>query len=160
MCQFLYLAGCKYFRGAVMSRIFLASLAFSLAFGATRVAFAGESPSVHSCKVIQTWWEGRSASEICSRNGGSFCGTADNKGQGICNGMHGSFCSSVKNTGQGICNGLGGSFCSSVENTPQGICFGLKESFCSSLKSGDQRNWIEKLAKACELPKPSSAFED
>jgi hypothetical protein len=47
--------------------------------------------SIKACKVFKTWLEGKTAYEICNINGGSFCSTVENKGQGVCYGAGGSF---------------------------------------------------------------------
>lgn len=107
--------------------------------------------SLKSCKVYKTWLEGKSSLQICEENGGSFCASAQNKGQGICYGAKASFCSSVKNIGEGVCLAANGSFCSTVENTAQGICYALNESFCSTLGEDKNIEMITKLKEACNI---------
>jgi hypothetical protein len=114
--------------------------------------------SIKACKVYKTWLEGKSAFEICNNNGGSFCSTVMNKGQGICYGADGSFCSTVKNTGQGICYAADGSFCSTVENIAQGICYALDESFCSTMNDSKEEEMMLKLKSACNISDNSNIY--
>lgn len=117
-------------------------------------SFAVKTPTAKSCRVVKSWLSGLSASDICSKNDGSFCSTVKNNGQGICYGMGGSLCATVTNTGQGICYGLDGSFCATVKNRAQGICYGLDESFCATLGADDNRKWAQKIAEACKTDLP------
>lgn len=115
--------------------------------------------SLKACKVYKTWLEGKSATDICRINGGSFCSTVENKGQGICYGADGSFCATVENIGQGVCYAADASFCSTVENISQGICYALDESFCTFMDDSNEEEMLSKLKSACNIPSKVNIYD-
>ncbi len=107
-----------------------------------------KGPNLKTCNIMKDALSGSySADELCDKYDGSFCSSMKLIGQAVCAAHGESFCTSYNSNGEALCEAVDGSFCSSVDTLAGGICSILDESFCSS--ETDEKEWKEKLAKAC-----------